>query len=41
MSADSIAVLVADSSEPQRVREAVIAEIAKAIWQAASRPLVM
>jgi beta-lactamase class A len=29
----AIAVLVADSSEPQTVREAVIAEIAKAIWQ--------
>jgi beta-lactamase class A len=37
----AIAVLVADSGEPQTVREAVIAEITKAIWQAASRPLVM
>jgi beta-lactamase class A len=31
----AIAVLVADSREPQPAREAVIAQIAKAIWQAA------
>ncbi len=33
----AIAVLVTDSSEPQSVREAVIAQIAQAIWKAAHR----
>jgi beta-lactamase class A len=33
----AIAVLVADSHLPQPVRETVIAEIARAVWQAASR----